>query len=325
MRYLHGPLRKGVILAFLLSANQLRGQQSDRSAIAPPDVYVHVDLVRNELEAIRFVMGRPKNQQKELGVTGAAPREVYFQVLTMYRKSDRLCFEHCRIHGEEPPLVTGEIHPGDVHYVTNLALQRLRLVKQKLGIDDQVTPANLDPSKTPTDVFRAAVQANRQLNLLLDRQVAPSDVFQQVTTGVGYAARLLEQFPEATEIPADPDFEVGKRPADVYQRLLRCFRKIREIAALSGLQMLELEVGKDEISQAQPSDVYDIASLLVSELAFLHSQLEDSAPPREVYFVGRKFPSHVYQRAGILELQLDALKTHVAEHPSWLNPEGTPP
>ena len=112
----------------------------------------------------------------------------------------------------------------------------------------------------------------------------------------------------------------GKRPRDVYLRLVGCFNRIREIADRSGLEILELEVDgtKKAAENAEPGDVYDIASLLVSELAFLHSQLKNGKPPREVFFAGRKFPSHVYQRAGILEKQLEKLEKLAAAEPGLL-------
>ena len=85
--------------------------------------------------------------------------------------------------------------------------------------------------------------------------------------------------------------------------------------------MLELRIDETQIQQAEPSDVYDVASLIVAELAYLHSKLTDAKSPREVYYVGRKFPSHVYQRAGILDRQLIELQRWVLENPDWLKGE----
>lgn len=291
---------------------------SPTDSIDIADVCVQVELVRAELEVIRFVMGRPTNEQPEMAVSGVATREVYAQALTLFRKAERLGFEQTREHAPEPAAPTGEITSADVYRVVQSALERIRRVKEHLGIEQQIQPPPRDPSKTATEVFRAVVQANRQLNLLLDRRFAPSDVFEQVTRGVGYASRLLEHFPDATLLPDPPEFEIGKRPGDVYRRLLDCFDRVRAIAKASGLEMLELEADETRIMAAEPSDVYDIASLLVSELAFLHSEVADARAPRPVYYVGRKFPSHVYQRAGILELQLVELEQWVQQNPDWL-------
>lgn len=285
--------------------------------IEPPDVFQQVRVVHGELELIRFVMGRPRNQQSPLHVTGAAPREVYFQALTLFRKSNRLCFEQTRDQSVAPAPSGDQLTPADVHTMVSAALERLRVVKAKLGITEEITPPQRDATRTPTDVFVSIVDANRQLNLLLERQYMPSDVYEQVTMGVAYLARLLEPFPEAETIPEEPPYEVGKRPADVYRRVNGCFERVCTIVRQTGETCLDLEVDEQTIDRAVPSDVYDIASLLVSELAFLHNKAGGEAP-RKVYYPGRKFPSHVYQRVGLLERQLAELESLIEEHPDWL-------
>jgi hypothetical protein len=222
-----------------------------------------------------------------------------------------------------PALPTGEITPDDVNDVVNAALQCVRRVHGEHGLVSESVPIPVNSTNQPSDVFISIVQANRQLNLMLDRQFAPSDVFEQVTRAVGYTSRLLEKFPDSTPIPQEPTLEEGKRPADVYRRLLECIDRIRAIAKLSGLEMLELNIDEKQIPEAVPSDVFDVATLAVAELAYLHSKLPDAKPIREVYYVGRKFPSHVFQRVGILESQLTALEQLVRENPGWLESESS--
>ncbi len=289
------------------------------ATVEPSDVFVHVGLVRAELELIRAVMGKPYDTQKEIGVEDAAPREVFFQALTLFRKADRLAFEQARQRAPVPSTPSGDIRPAEVRQVVDAALHRVRLVKKTLGIDEQSRPPPRDPDKTPTDVFRSIVTANRQMNLLLDRQFSPSDVFQQVTLAVGYSGRLLAHFPDATRIASPPPFEPRKRPADVYRRLVECFERIRQIAEQSGLKILTLKINEADLAEVTPSDVYEIASLVTSELAYLHAQLPGAQSAREVYYPGRKFPSHVYQRAGVLEAQLQELQSLVRHDPDWLS------
>ena len=282
--------------------------------IAPADVFVRVALVRSELELIRNEMCKPGDDRPELRVSDAAPREVFFQALTLVRKADRLAFEQLRERTPLPEPPIGEIRPADVFAVVDSALARVRRVKEALGIANQVREIPRDSTKQPTDVFRSIVQANRQLNLLLDREFNPSDVYEQVTVAISYASPLLARFPGVTTIPPPPRFERGKVPGDVYQRLVGCFERTRRIAEGLGIQVLALEVGAEELAVVTPSDVYDIASLLVAELAHLHTQFRDVAPPHETYYPGRKFPSHVYQRVGILESQLIELQKQLSEN-----------
>ena len=93
----------------------------------------------------------------------------------------------------------------------------------------------------------------------------------------------------------------------MYRLLLGCFELVRSIAEQSDLQILELWVDDADIDTVTPSDVYDIASLLVSELAYLDRQLNDSPSKRKARYPGHKVPSDVFQRVGILNGQLEEI------------------
>jgi hypothetical protein len=289
-------------------------RQADRQDIEPPDVYVDTFLVRDELELIRLEMGKPKDTRREIGVAEAEPREVFFQALTLFHKANRLSFELTRERAELPEKPVGAIRMAHVRDVLEAVLERLQRVKGVLGSFERSRKRAREPARTPSDVFRSIVQANRQVNLLLNQQFAPSDVFQQVTLAVGYAAQLRTQFP-GTRMPEAPVFERRKRPADVYHRLIECFARVRDVMQHSGLNALTLDMHPETVT---PSDVYDIASLLVSELSFLHSHLNGVLAPPDTYYPGRKFPSDVYQRAGLLEALLIDLQALVKTSPSWL-------
>ena len=292
--------------------------EADAPDVTPADVYARMSRVHGGIELIRFVMGKQKIDGAVFTVTGVAPREVYFQAITMFRKANRLSFEQTREVASTPENPAGDTDPGSVLAIVNAALERINHVKDRLEITTVPATQQPDSSKISTDVFRTIVQANQQLNLLLDERFAPSDVFQQVTLAVGYAARLRASFP-GDRIPEAPELVVGKQPQDVYRRLIECFSLIRDIAVGSGLDILELQTSDDHTQYITPSDVYDIASLLVSELAHIHSRLDGAKSPRQAHYPGRKFPSDIYQRAGILQAQLLELRGLVADHPDWLH------
>ncbi len=290
---------------------------ADAPNITPTDVYARMLQVRSGIELVRFVMGGPKIDGAVFTVEDVAPHEVYFQAITMYRKANRLSFEQTREVRPVPESMLGDASSEKVLAIVDAALERINHVRERLGINTVPATQPPDASKTPTDVFLSIVQSNRQLNLLLEENFAPADVFQQVTLAVGYAARLRAYFP-GDRIPEAPERVVGKEPVDVYRRLIECFTLIRSIAIASGLDVLELKPHDDYGRYVNPSDVYDIAALLVSELAFIHSQLDGAKPPRPAFYPGRKFPSDVYQRAGVLQAQLRELGEFVADQPNWL-------
>ncbi len=274
--------------------------------ITPTDVFAEVFAVAHDVEQIRFYMGRPPNRQEEIGVAGVAPREVIYQAATLCEKTNRLSEELIREVGKKPVVPDKDIVPGDVLRMVELAHGRVRRTAEVLGVDLTRTPAPPEPpagEKTPTDVYRAVVQLNRQINILLDRRFSPADVYQQVSLAIAHAANVRGRWP-GQRIPPEPAWELGRQPPDVYRRLLGCFEMVRRIAAAENLQILELSVSEASMAEATPSDVYDIASLLVSELAYVDRVLNGSPPERKAWYPGRKVPSDVFQRAGILETQL---------------------
>lgn len=305
-------------LSIVTSAGAEVQTEKTLQAIQPADVFLHVALVRDELELIRFEMGKPDNHQPQIAVTNAAPREIFFQALMLFRKADRLAFEQTRERAIEPEVPQVEILPGHVWQVVDAALQRIQRVKNELGILENSAPRARDAGKRPTDVFRSIVQADRQLNLLLERRFAPSDVFKQITLSIAYSARLLSHFDGAQRIAATPPYERGKRPVDVYRRLVAILARLQRIAQQSGVAMLILG-DPDDSEEVTPSDVYDIAVILVAELAYLHQQLGTVAPPLPAHYPGRKFPADVFQRAGLLEAQLITLQARVEANPNWLH------
>ncbi len=283
---------------------------------APPDVYARVMLLRGHVEQIRVEMGKPAVAESPIEISGAAPREVYFQAQTLFEKANRLSFEHTRQIGDPLPHPGLSIRPEHVLAVVNSALARIRLAKQELGIPEPVGAPAVDESKTPTDVIVVTVHASRELNQLLEEPFTPSEVYRQVTVAMGYAARLRAYFP-GDRIPEVPEFVRGKEPRDVRAKLFDCLSIVHEIANLAGVEMLRVEPAANR-AHVTPSDVYDLATLVVSELAFLWSRLEDAPPPRPAYDPGRKFPSHVFQRAGHLERQLSELLALAEVEPDWL-------
>ncbi|NIP84769.1 MAG: hypothetical protein GTO03_04115 [Planctomycetales bacterium] len=297
--------------------------QEGEGTVQPPDVFRRVAQLRTEVEQLRQEMGKPVGQF-QLQVRSAAPREVYFQALTLFRKADRLAFEHTGQRVAVPPPPTGTPQPRDVLAVVAKAERQLRQVKEKLAVQEPAAPPARDPTKTPTDVFRAIVEANHQLNLMLDYPFAPSDVFQQVQRAGGLASRLAERWEDADFPRQWPAFQRGQRPADVYRQLLACLARIRAIFEKSGLPILEIEVADEAIDRATPSDVYDLASVLVSELAYLDQLQPAAEPPPPVFYPGRKFPSHVHQAARLLEQQLSWLERRVAGEPDWLQRKAAP-
>ncbi len=273
----------------------------------PTDVYREIQSIAHDIEQIRIYMGRPANKQAPIDVKDVAPREVIYQASTLCEKVNRLGFEMIREVTDKPVVPNRKIVPADVLRMVRIAKEQIRRIGKELPMDLSPSKPDLTEDRTPTDVFKAIVQLNRQINLLLDQRFSPSDVFSEITLAIAHAAKLRSRWPGNRISPA-PKWELGKRPADVMKRLAQCFEIVRSIAEAKGLQVLQFDIDDASQKAITPSDVYDIAALLVAELAYLDRTLVNTSAPRKMRYPGRKVPSDVYQRAGILLRQLEQIK-----------------
>jgi hypothetical protein len=254
-------------------------------------------------------MGVRKAHALDLGICSQAPHDVYFQASTLFEKINRLSFEITRERASPPPKPVGTIQSSDILLLMSSAHQLLGRIMAALQVPEKATPVIVrNPSTTCTDVFKRMLTVNRQLNLLLERQFSPSDVYMEVTLAVTYASRLLAQFPESNRIPEEPTFEPGKEPVDVYRRLITCLEIISRIFDMLGLQEAQAKVGMVDVGAMTADEVFLVASLVVSQLDFLHRHFRITKMPREIFYPGRRFPAQVYQRAGLLEAQLEQLE-----------------
>ena len=285
--------------------------QSAEPEIEPGHVFAKVTDCQHQIERIRLEMGKPETLPLRVEVNDAEPREVYYQALTLLAKANRLSYELTGTDVPVPDPPEELIEPKHVFEVVDAALERFLHAQEVLGIRPSELATPHEPGREPTDVFNAILETNRQLNFLLDTPFSPADVFQQVTAAVGYAASLLSAYTGAQQIPDTPPLERPKRPVDVYRRLLECVHLTEQIVTASDQKMLALVEQNIDFDEVTPSDVFDLASLILSELSYLYSVSPSLSAPLRAYDPGRKFPSHVFQRAGILQAQL---KNILAQH-----------
>ncbi|MEE9356196.1 MAG: hypothetical protein V3U75_11455 [Methylococcaceae bacterium] len=316
--------KAGILIVMLnfMGGGNLHAQDTagSISALTPSDVYTRVQVLLDVVSQVRFLMGKSTAHPVFFEVSNASPREVYYQAFTLLKKANRLSFEITRSRDILPKKPNEKLQPGHVFQLVQNAIDKLLLIRKHLGISENIETKPLDSSKTPSDVFNAIAVANKELNNLLRHQFAPEDVYQQVTQGISYSAILLAQFANAQRIPPEPDYIPGKQPRDVFFRLADCFHNLRGVAERSGYKVLVLKSldPSNNIQQIEPSDVYDIASLLVSELAFLHGRLPNIREPVQAYHPGPKLPAHVFQRSGVLVSQIELLVEQAQANSNWI-------
>lgn len=270
-----------------------------------------MEIFGRDLEQLRLFMGVTKVSALDIGIRSAIPRDLYFQMLTLWRKTDRLMFEVARAHNPPPPTPTGDIQMQDILPALHQASDILRQVLDELDLthETETVPPPLD-----TDLFSAVLNLNRQLDLMLERHFAPTDVYTEITLAVGYAARLLARYPDAIRIPDEPPFEPNKLPGDVYHRLIACLQIITRIFQILELPVLTIDIRQTDAAKLTPGDVFAVAALIVSQLDFLYKRTGIVKPPPQGIYPGLKFPAHSYQRVGILQAQLEQLECYASIH-----------
>jgi hypothetical protein len=328
----------GVVLFFMVSIGTVSasnggslnepipvsGHSISLDEITPADVLARVQLLRDTLEMIRFEMGKPLATQSESIVTNVHSHEAYFQALTLFQKADHLALELTGSTGISPePISLSALAPLHIWKMVNASYLRILAIKEELGLKEIVSERLEDSSTGLTKTGRAIVQANRQINLLQERHFSPSDVSQQVLLASQYAKQLLARFPQPEVASEAPPLDRGKQPSDVFLRLVECYATLEKIAHQSGIPVLHLDLPAAQkigaSRQLEPSDVYDMATLLVSDLAYLHAQMKSHDVPKPIPYPGRTFPSHVFQQATVLLHQLEALEQMVGTDPTWIS------
>jgi hypothetical protein len=312
-----------VLLALVVTATCLRlSQEVQAQEKSPADVYAQLESLCDDIEQVRKEMGSPVDAVPDVIVSGIQPRHNFFQALSLSRRINRLCYDITGEDGFYPPSSPSysDIQPRDVLAVVEASQRTVRHLKEHLGADTGVTTHAVEPDHTPGDVFRLLIRASRQVSLLLDAKPSPTGVFEQLTDALGTTNRLLTQFPDRAE-PITPKYERFKTPADVHAQLVKCTEQLNKVLKASNLGVMEVDWNL-EPAQITPNDVYQLATLIVSELKYLESLAPPilAAPTVTDLPPGRKLPSHNFQRASLLCGQMTELFSQVQTRPHWLRP-----
>jgi len=273
-----------------------------------------LDRVRAEVELLRFQMGKPVDEQPPPAVDDVQPHEAFLQAQNLFRKTNRLARELIGASRQTPPVAppAEEIVIADVYIPLEAALEQVVALKNGLGIAAAADLPNRTPTNDLTSVYRALVQTNRQLNLLTEQAFTAEGIYEQISLAITYAGGILSAYPDQPTIPEAPPFEAGKSPDEVYQQLSACLRLNRRIAEAVGFKLLRYDPRGFRRAEALPSDVYDMATLLVSYVGHIATRLDAPEIYPDIAVPERVFPAHAYQHALVLHEQLAQIAELVA-------------
>ncbi len=269
--------------------------------IQPPHCHALARRLHAEVRSVREELGRLEDTRPVPDITGAEPREVYFEALVAWRKAARLAaelgVEASRATPAAPPVQA--IRPGHVYQLIEGVLAQVDDIKQRLGITEKAAEPGAEPNRQPSDVLVQLVRVNRELSRALERPFTPSDVYATVALASAYVARM-------GGTAAMAPFERRLQPAHCYAQLEACLARAAALVSKRGGKALATRNAPPDVL---PGDVYDLANLVLGEVAYLHALGKDAAPVHafEPTVGGHRLPSHVHQLARTLEAQLTAL------------------
>lgn len=269
--------------------------------IKPAHCHARARRLLADVVLIRDEMGRSEDARPVPEITGAQPREVYFETLAAWQKVQRLSDEVGARSSASSPLGPDlrEVQPGHVLQLLDAVLATTDAIKARLGISEQSAEPAIESSRQPSDVLTTVLRINRELSRALERPFTPTDVFRVVSLASTYATSM-------GGVAEVAPFERRRKPADCYARLSACLLKLKAVVAKRGTTALDARgIPKDVL----PGDVYDVASLVLGELAFLHASSPNSRPVHafEPVTSGHMLPAHVDQLARTLETQISSL------------------
>ena len=309
---------KNIIVPLLLIINFCDASAREEKDIRPGHVFQQVMMLEKKVNSLAMIMGVELISSELKEPINIFPRDVFYQGLTVHKKISRIRYEFSRIESKVPNIKDGEYAPQHVY---SLIMSTQSILDDTLNelvhtynfnesnqavksIFDIKVPT-VDLSKQPKDVFIKLVDLNRKLNLLMDFEFSPADTFEQVTLAISYASAILKTISYEQTVYEPEPLMVGKRPVDVYHRLSKIHNQLFD--CMKGVGVLTTNI-PEEIYRSEvvnPSDVYDLANLILSNLAYLQRNLKLYVKPKPTYYPGKIIPSAVFQRVSILERQVN--------------------
>jgi hypothetical protein len=270
--------------------------------IKPANCYSRARRLLGETSLVRDELGRTEDTRPVPEITGAQPRECYFEAIAAWRKAARLASELgvATSRPVPPSPALRDIRPGHVLQVLDAVVQMLGDIKGRLGINENVVEPGLESSRQPSDVLATIIRINRDLSRSLERPFTPTDVYETVSLASTYASQL------GASVELAP-FERKRKPQHCYEMLATCLTAAAAHVGKKGEQAL---VKRGIPTDVLPGDVYDLAILVLGEVAFLHSLTANAPAVQPFSPIGRghRLPSDVYQLARTLEKQLTSLR-----------------
>lgn len=295
-----------VAFSFLLAIHVAPLAVCAETTVTAADAYAEAELLLRELERIRQYMGVRAPRSSESTMRGAEPRQVFYQVQGVFRKSSLLAHQLTGVSRSSAPVAPERIVSiGDVINILRATRQQLDIVEETLDVTLPLAePRKIrDPDVSAT--MLVVIEADFLLNRLTGFRAEWSDIYDRVIQIMTYVGGALS---EEVRYPALEAHEPVKMPQDVGVELFAARAAAAPASRAAGVSVIEATIVRPEEGGLSAEGVSYLSTTLLHDFAEITFRLRaDDADPPDYPRPARVFPSHVYQLAVALRKQAEML------------------
>ncbi len=275
-------------------------------AATPASVFAEAELLLRELERIRQHMGVRPPRSSESRMTGAEPRQVFYQAQGIFRKANLLANQLTGVSRSSAPVAPETVvGVGDLISVLSATRLQLDIVEQTLDITEPLSKPRRLRNPDISATMLLVIEADFLLNRLTGFRAKWSDVYDRVIQIMTYVGGAL---PEDERYPALEPHVSGKMPQEVGVELFAARAAAAPASRVAGVSVIEVNIVKPEEGGLSAEGVSYLSTTLLHDFAEITFRLraEDVDPP-DYPRPARVLPSHVYQLAVALRKQAELL------------------
>ncbi len=272
--------------------------------IQPRDVYARAVWLNEEITLLDVDNKLTiKNTVPAYKVTNAQPYEVNFIAKSVLNKAQRLSFSYTKkLGGHTPKSKLFHDQPINVFRLLNQSMISIQFVKQANEIET-LCKEEIVTNATPSDVYNMLLENARMLSNLNTNKIKPSDVLEVIDEAFDLAIEIKQNSLKGgtyinTEIINKAQY-TDKTPRDVFYNLVSLYGLLTEYARDEFTkEILQIEIVEID-REIEPSDVIDLANLILAELTYLtqsNSLMTQKKPVQLNNRTGKTTPSTVFNR-----------------------------
>ncbi len=276
------------------------------NAATAADAYAEAELLLRELERIRQYMGVRAPRDSESRMRGAEPRQVFYQVQGVFRKSNLLAQQLTGVSRSSAPVAPETtVGIGDLIEILKATRLQLDIVEEVLDITLPLAEPRKIKKPDVSATMLVVIEADFLLNRLTGFRAAWSDIYDRVIQIMTYVGGALS---EDVRYPALEAHEPVKMPQDVGVELFAARAAASPASIAAGVSVIEATIVRPEEGGLSAEGVSYLSTTLLHDFAEITLRLRaDDVDPPEYPRPARVFPSHVYQLAVALRKQAELL------------------